>query len=152
MLRTEGNIKSLKDIEQSVIDRLSIQQDESKQYLVFFRYGSIGGFATALHYVVLAILVERFYLTPWLAASSGAACGALISYVGNHRFTFGRRARHHIALPRFLLIAAFGTALNGAIVWLEIEFLSYHYLVAQIGATLCVLLITYRLNRTWTFI
>lgn len=118
----------------------------------FVRYSSIGGFATAMHYVVLMILVEWFYVAPSLAAASGAACGALIAYAGNRQFTFASRSRHRITLPRFLLVAVLGTALNGAIVWVGTAALSWHYLVAQVAASLCALLITYRLNRTWTFI
>lgn len=104
-----------------------------------------------VHYAVLMLLVEWFYISPSLAAASGAACGALIAYGGNRQFTFVSHSRHRLALPRFLLVAVLGVVLNGAIVWAITEALSWHYMVAQVVATLGVLLITYRLNRNWTF-
>ncbi|MCG6876279.1 MAG: GtrA family protein [Betaproteobacteria bacterium] len=111
----------------------------------------IGGFATGVHYMVLLSLVEGLHVTPSLAAASGAVCGALVAYAGNRQFTFRHGPRHRTALPRFLLVAALGAALNGGGVWAGTAILGWHYLVAQIAATLVVLLITYGCNRTWTF-
>ncbi len=175
MFQRDGRIESVRSSEQSPPNSMFIQEDgrrgdrtangpmippetpcssvnsPSGRYLAFVRYTSIGGFATAVHYLVLIMLVEWLDLAPSLAATSGAACGALIAYVGNHRFTFGSRSRHHIALPRFLFVAALGAVLNGVIVWLGTEALSWHYLIAQVVATFVVLLMSYHFNRTWSF-
>lgn len=119
--------------------------------MAFVRYTLIGGFATGGHYVVLLLLVEGFHVAPWLAAATGATCGALIAYAGNRQFTFPGGPGHRTALPRFLLIAALGAALNGGMVWAGTVALGWHYLAAQIAATLAVLLVTYGFNRSWTF-
>jgi putative flippase GtrA len=119
--------------------------------LEFARYTLIGGLATGGHYAVLLALVEGFGVPPSIAAAIGAACGALIAYAGNRRFTFPGNHRHRRALPRFLIVAALGAALNGGIVWAGTNILAWHYLVAQIAATLLVLVITYTYNRSWTF-
>lgn len=176
MLRREESIKFLQNGEQGPTNPLFIQEEwhhGDKKALepgvsadthrssercasgwcsLFVRYSSIGGFATVVHYIVLMILVEWFYVAPSLAAASGAACGTLIAYAGNRKFTFTCRSQHRIALPRFLLVALLGTVLNGAIVWVGTEVMPWHYLVAQVAATLFVLLITYHLNRNWSFI
>lgn len=117
----------------------------------FARYTLIGGLATGGHYAVLIALVEALRVPPSIAAALGAICGALIAYAGNRRFTFSGNHRHRKALPRFLLVAALGAALNGGIVWAGTTVLAWHYLAAQIAATLMVLIITYRYNRAWTF-
>lgn len=119
--------------------------------LAFARYTLVGGVATGGHYLVLLALVEGFGVTPALAAASGAACGALLAYAGNRRFTFRGCSSHGAALPRFLLVAAAGAGVNGAVVWAGTAALAWHYLAAQFVATLFVLVATYGVNRAWTF-
>ena len=120
--------------------------------MVFFRYFLAGGIATAVHYAVLLILVELVGIPPASSAVAGALCGAITAYAVNRSMAFrSSTVPHQQALPRFLLIAASGAALNGALVWSGEHWLGWHYLVAQALATLLVLGLTYRLNRSWTF-
>lgn len=104
-----------------------------------------------MHYVVLIALVEGFSVIPAVAAASGASCGALIAYAGNRRFTFSNSSSHARTFPRFIFVAALGALLNGAVVWVGVSLMGWHYLMAQLVATLLALLITYGLNRSWTF-
>ena len=119
--------------------------------MAFVRYTLIGGVATAVHYAVLVALVEGFNFSPSLSAMFGATCGALVAYAGNREFTFASDALHRIALPRFLIIAALGAMLSGGMVWIGTVMLAWHYLVAQLLATILIMLLTYQLNRLWTF-
>ena len=114
--------------------------------MAFVRYTLIGGIATAVHYAVLVVLVEGFNFSPSLSAMFGALCGALAAYIGNREFTFASSALHRIALPRFLVIAAVGAMLSGGIVWVGTVILAWHYLAAQLLATLLIVLLTYPLN------
>ena len=108
--------------------------------------------ATAVHYAVLLALVELAGMPPAPSAVMGALCGAVAAYAINRSITFtSSTASHQQALPRFMLIAAAGAALNGALVWVGNHWLGWHYLVAQALATVLVLGLTYRLNRSWTF-
>ena len=120
--------------------------------MAFARYTLAGGVATAVHYAVLMALVELAQAPPPLGAAIGALCGAAVAYLGNRHFTFaGTTVAHAHAVPRFLLVAVLGAALNAAIVWVGNTVLGWHYLLAQALATLLVLFLTYRLNRHWTF-
>ena len=120
--------------------------------MTFFWYALSGGIATAVHYAVLVMLVELVGLQAAPSAVLGALAGAAVAYAANRRLTFaGTVVRHQQAVPRFLLIALAGAALNGALVWLGVHWLAWHYLLAQAAATLLVLGLTYRLNRSWTF-
>ena len=119
--------------------------------MAFVRYTLIGGIATAVHYAVLVVLVEGFNFSPSLSAMFGALCGALAAYIGNREFTFASSALHRIALPRFLVIAAVGAMLSGGIVWVGTVILAWHYLAAQLLATILIVLLTYQLSRLWTF-
>jgi len=84
------------------------------------------------------------------ASTAGAIVGAGINYFLNHRFTFASEQSHRRALPRFAAVAAAGVVLN-ALVLAAVLALAPHYLVAQVVATLAVLLAGYLVNRTWTF-
>lgn len=120
--------------------------------MAFGRYTLIGGAATAVHYAALFILVEVAGLAAGWAAAIGVAAGAFVAYLGNRRFTFtGSRARHRRALPRFLAVATLGASVSGFVVWLGSAELGVHYLLAQVLATVVVLVTTYRLNRAWSF-
>lgn len=115
-------------------------------------YAAAGFVATAAHYALLAILVESGTLAPAPAAVAGAALGAVVAYALNRRGAFaGTTAPHTRALPRFLATAALGAACSGACVWAGTALAGLHYLVAQAGATLLVMVLTYGVNRRWTF-
>lgn len=120
--------------------------------MLFLRYFLAGGMATVVHYAVLLTLVELVGVPAAPAAVLGALCGAVAAYAINRSVTFtSSTASHQRALPRFMLIAAAGAALNGALVWGGVHWLGWHYLVAQALATVLVLGLTFRLNRSWTF-
>jgi putative flippase GtrA len=120
--------------------------------MTFFWYTLAGGIATAVHYAVLLVLVEVLAFPAASSATLGALCGAAVSYLINRQVTFqGTAVRHQQAVPRFVLIALAGAVLNGVLVWLGVHLLAWHYLVAQALATIVVLGLTYRFNRSWTF-
>lgn len=116
------------------------------------KYTLVGGIATAAHCLSLMVLVEVFGVSAPLGAFWGAIVGALLAYWGNRRRTFdASSASHGQAAPRFALVALVGALINGLIVWAAVQALGVHYLLAQAAATAVVLLLTYHLNRTWTF-
>jgi putative flippase GtrA len=116
----------------------------------FTRYGLVGAVATAAHYALLATLVEWLQVPAWIASGLGAALGAQVAFVGNRRFTFDHRGALGPAWLKFQ-----GTALIGALVGMAIVAggvaLGWHYLLAQVVATLAGLVLTFLINRRWTF-
>ena len=115
------------------------------------RYALVGLLATAIHYLVLVMLVEVAKIDGCVAAGIGALCGALAAYAGNRRYTFARDTPHRRALPRFLAVAAVGVATSAAFVAMGTLWLHLPYLVPQAAATLLVLVGGYSLNRRWSF-
>lgn len=116
------------------------------------RYAAVGGSATAVHYTLLAALVEALRWPPAGAAALGALCGAAVAYAGNRRYAFAHSGTAHgQAMPRFLAVAALGAAFNALLVWTFTAALREHYLAAQAQATVAGLLLTYSLNKRWTF-
>lgn len=124
---------------------------EARSAGAFVRYAQVGGVATGVHYLMLLVLVEGVGLPAAPSAALAALWGALVAYLGNRVFTFSSRAGHRYALPRFLLVAALAAGLNGLIVWVGTRGLNWHYLMAQLLASIVVLGLTYRINRAWTF-
>ena len=114
----------------------------------FIRYGTVGALATATHYALLVLVVEAFGWPAWLGSGLGAVVGAQVAYAGNRRWTFAHRGRLAASWPRFqaLLGALAGMAIVAAGVRLGL-----HYLLAQVVATAAGLLLTFAVNRRWTF-
>ncbi|WP_083200390.1 GtrA family protein [Thauera phenolivorans] len=115
------------------------------------RFLCVGGAATALHYLVMILVVQLQIARPVGASSVGFLVGAIFNYLANRHFTFRSTKRHREAFPRFALVATSGLAINASIVWLIHDLMSMHYLLGQVIATLGTLVWNYTLNRMWTF-
>lgn len=114
------------------------------------RYAFVGALATAAHYTLLVIAVEAWHWPAWLGAGAGAVLGAQLGYAGNRWFTFGHRGAIGGSWPRFQATAAAGAVAGMAIVALGVRW-GLHYLAAQVLATVAAMLLTYAINRRWTF-
>jgi len=114
-------------------------------------YGAAGIAGTLAHYATLIVLVQVYHAEPVVGSTLGAAVGAAVNYGLNHRFTFHSTAPHGRAFSRFMLVATAGMIFNAAVLQIAIYFLDLHYLAAQVAATAIVFLVTYELNRRWTF-
>lgn len=117
---------------------------------LLLRYASVGGLATVAHWALLAALVEWMGTAPWLASGCGALLGAQVAFVGNRRYTFGHAGPWWPAWWRFMGTAALGGGVGMAIVAAGVA-LGAHYLLAQAVATVAGLLLTFAVNRVWTF-
>ena len=121
-----------------------------KPAAAFVRYSAVGAIATAVHYGVLVLCVERGHWPAFAASGFGAVVGAQVAYLGNRWFTFAHRGDVAASWPRFQATALLGALLGMVIVALGVR-LGVHYLIAQLLATLTSLVITYAVNRVWTF-
>ena len=114
------------------------------------RYAGVGVLATATHYLVLIACVELARWPAWVGSGVGALVGAQVAYAGNRWYTFGHRGP---LLPSWLRFHA--TAVLGALVGMGVVALGVragvHYLLAQVAATLLAMLLTYAVNRAWSF-
>ena len=117
----------------------------------FLRFTGVGVIGTAGHYAILIIVVEVFSGDPVAGSTLGFLGGAIINYFLNRIFTFDSDASHVVALPKFLTVAAVGMAINVAIMAVLTKVFAIQYLLAQITATLLVLIWNFLANRYWTF-
>jgi putative flippase GtrA len=120
----------------------------ARQFLLF----ALVGVAAAIgHYGTLILLAELAAVPPVPASAAGFVVGAVISYALNYRFVFRSDAEHLPTATRFLTVAVIGLALNSLIMALLTHWAELHYLLAQVAATLTVMLWSYGANRLWTF-
>jgi len=120
-------------------------------YKQLFLYSVIGAVGTVGHYAVLITLVEIFDQAPLIATTFGFIVGALINYILNYYLTFRSKKSHVEALLKFLIVATVGAGINSLIMYLGTEYVALHYMLAQIIATLLVLLWSFAVNKYWTF-
>ena len=116
----------------------------------FIRYTAVGAGATALHYLLLVLFVEGFGWPAWLASGFGAVAGAQAAYLGNRWYTFRHQGDMRASWPRFQATALIGALLGMGVVALAVR-AGLHYLLAQMLATGLSLVLTFAINRVWTF-
>jgi putative flippase GtrA len=116
----------------------------------FIRYATVGAIATAVHYLVLIACVEWGHWPAFIASGTGAVVGAQVAYAGNRWFTFAHTGALRASWPRFQATALIGALISMAVVAVGVR-IGLHYLLAQIVATLLGLVLTFAVNRAWTF-
>ena len=116
----------------------------------FFIYACVGAVGTAVQYAFLVGAVSTHSLAPVPATTIGSILGALVNYVLNARLTFRVRQGTNSAM-RFAAISLVGIVVNALLMKLLNGVLGWNYLFSQVLATLAILLLTYTLNRLWTF-
>jgi len=116
----------------------------------FIRYSAVGVLATAVHYLVLIACVEGGHWPAFIGSGTGAVVGAQVAYAGNRWFTFAHTGAMRASWPRFQATALIGALIGMAVVGLGVR-LGLHYVLAQVIATLLSLVLTFAINRVWTF-
>lgn len=120
----------------------------SRQFLAFL---CIGAGITTLHYGVLITSVSLLGTNPVLTSSASYGLASLLNYYLNAKVTFQYHQAHGVALSKFVIVAAVGFLLNAIVMQACIVHLSLHYVVAQMAATVAVLLWNFYANLSWTF-
>lgn len=118
---------------------------------LFLRFASAGAVGTAAHYALLVATVSIFAMPPLWGSVAGSFLGATINYALNYSWTFASKAPHRHTLPRFIVVAALGLAINAGSMYLLVNVAAIQYFVAQLATTAVVLLLGFALNAGWAF-
>lgn len=110
----------------------------------------VGGFATGVQYAVMALLIWLVDCPLVLASGIGFVISAVANYLLNARLTFRSKESHGKTLPRFIVTALLGLAINSLLLAFLVS-LGMHPALAQLLTTLGVLLWNYTINALWTF-
>ena len=121
---------------------------ESKRVTVF---AMVGLAATAVNFLILVLLVERFDIYPLLSYLLAYAVAFSVSYLGHYYLTFSANEEHMIAIRRFLLVSMFASALNFIVFAVSFEYLHLSYLIAFVITIFIGPPFTYLLSRNLVF-
>jgi putative flippase GtrA len=116
----------------------------------FARFCAVGVSNTALSFVAFAVAVRAG--VPYLAASCGAfALGALNGYTLNRVWTFKSGSFTTRGLARYGVVQILGLGANAALLAALVEGLRVASIPAQALVLPAVSVLTFALNRRWTF-
>ncbi len=142
---TSGVVASEPESNLRILDALSAFGRQFASYL------GVSLVALAVHYAVLATLVETGRADPVPAALAGYLVGAVVSYGLNRRLTYASDRPHAEATWRFGVVAAIGFGLTWLIMAGLTRGLDLHYTAAQVVATGVVVFWNFLGHRVWTF-
>ncbi len=115
------------------------------------KYGLVGAFGTALHYLVLIIFVELMSAPIEIGTSVGFIVGAIFNHHFNHKVTFKSEINYRETLWKSFLVACLMFLAN-LLLMAVFSLVFSHYIVAQVVATGIVFVLGYLLNKSIVFI
>lgn len=120
-------------------------------YISFLRYLVSGFSSVVIQFVVLAFFVEILALDESFSSGAAFIIACVVNYLMLYYWAFESQGKHLSAVLRYTLVTGFGLLLNLLIFWFLITKMQLWYLLAQSFATLAVSLLTYVINRAYTF-
>jgi len=115
-----------------------------------FKFGIVGGTATAIHVGLVTLLVELVHLSAVLATFPAYLSGLLWSYTLNHYWTFQPDGEHSDFFPKFLLVSLVSLSVCGLIMY-GCEVWHIHYQIGLLITVIVVPMYSFFLNHFWVF-
>ncbi|HEY2282295.1 MAG TPA: GtrA family protein [Solirubrobacteraceae bacterium] len=117
----------------------------------FLKFGIVGVSNTLIAFAVYTVLLKVFGV--WYVAASGIgfAVGAVNGFLLNRRWTFRGHVGDALTPVRWAIVQTCGLGLNLGLVYLFVHDLGMDELVGQIPTTAIVTVLTFAVNRSWTF-
>lgn len=119
-------------------------------YQQVLRFLVVGGAATGIQFLLLTLLIELDKTTEVLASALAYVLAATFNYLANYHLTFASKQAHRDTLPKFIITATLGLGIN-TLIFAIVFFLTAYYLIAQIFATGCTLIINFLLHKFWIY-
>jgi putative flippase GtrA len=117
----------------------------------FVKFGIVGVSNTLLAFAVYTLLLKVFGV--WYVAASGIgfAVGAVNGFLLNRRWTFREHVGDALTPVRWTVVQGCGLLANLGLVYLFVDGAGLDKLLGQACATAIVTVITFTVNRAWTF-
>ncbi|OGT01257.1 MAG: hypothetical protein A2Z65_01200 [Gallionellales bacterium RIFCSPLOWO2_02_58_13] len=119
--------------------------------LQMVKFGLVGLSATAIHASVLFFLVEKLGVGPVLASIPAFLTALVISFLINHHWTFVVKRGYGRYFSRYAAVSVAGLILNIAIMYGTVLLMHQSYIVGLGVVIILVPLISFLLQRYWTF-
>jgi putative flippase GtrA len=114
-------------------------------------FAVVGACATLTHVAVALAAREVGGLVPLQANFAGYLLAVGVSYLGNARLTFQRRALHGPQFVRFMAVSLLGLALTQGLIWLLVERLGWPFWAGLGVVAVAVPALSFVLARAWAF-
>jgi putative flippase GtrA len=114
-------------------------------------FALVGAAATATHVTVALLARGLVGLSPLEANFVGYLAAVSVSYLGNARLTFRRRARDGAQMLRFAVVSLSGLALTQGLTWLLVARLAWPFAAGLAVVAAAVPAFSFVLSRVWAF-
>jgi putative flippase GtrA len=123
---------------------------ERKVRIRLVRFVLVGGSSTLVTVLIYAMLIELGASYP-ISAALGYAAGIVNGYTWNRLWTFESGPFHLPEFSRYVVVQGGGLAANLLGLVLLVEVIGIGELWAEIISVVPIVLVTFSLNRWWTF-
>ena len=116
------------------------------------RFALVGGTASGVHLLVVAVLVQGLQWPPLTANIMAFFWAFWVSYGGHALLTFAQSGvTHRQALPRFFIVACGSFVLNELLYFAALRWLPWHYLISLFLVLLLAAVGTFVSSKLWAF-
>ena len=124
---------------------IKLKPKQEKLFIQIFKFGIVGGTAFVIDFVFL-YLFKEFCHFPVLVSNTLSFCISVIyNYIASVKWVFDvnkeKNARKQFII--FIIFSVIGLILNDLIMWISVDLLNIHYLLAKIIATFIVMIFNF---------
>ena len=122
-----------------------------KEVLTMSRFTLVGIVATCVHISIVWVLIEQFSIETLLANLAAFLTAFIVSFTGQHLWTFRSNRSWWSSLARFFPVSLFGFVLNNVVLisLLDLGLMSDSH--AAILSACIIPVVTYLAGRFWVF-
>lgn len=115
------------------------------------KFGLVGVVATVLDFLILFVLADFIGLHYLTAAALAFVAATLFNYAASMRYVFTSRfgEAESVRNRSFLHSSVIGLGLNQVLMWVFVDQVALHYLVAKIAATVFVMAWNFISRKIW---
>lgn len=117
----------------------------------FVKFGIVGVSNTVLAIGIYTLLLKVFGVWYLAANAIGFVVGAVNGFLLNRRWTFAGHVGDALTPVRWGVVQGSGLALSEGLLYLFVDDAHIEKLLSQVMATAIVTVITFLVNRAWTF-
>jgi putative flippase GtrA len=117
----------------------------------FAKFAIVGISNTLITFAVYTLLLKGFGVWYLAASAIGFIAGAVNGFLLNRRWTFRGHVGDALTPVRWFVVQGCGLALNEGLLYLYVDQLGLDKLIGQALSIAVVTVITFFVNRAWTF-
>ena len=119
---------------------------------VFIKFLLSGVLSAIAQFSFLIFFIEWMSLNPTFSSAAAFTISCIVNYLALYHWAFASDDKHHRVIIKFILATLFTLAINTILFWILLVQLGLWYILAQIIATGCVVIINFFLKKNYIFI